>query len=297
MSTPTIPDHYPETWDKSWVSALQTADSRIKGSVTSDSLTGDRKWYNIGGTVTFKKKTARYPATTYVDYNTSKSWIYPEAWDAPILQDEWDEDYLDSIVVPSSRIMQDQAAAYNRLSDAYARDAIQGGRTTGANGTTAEAFPTANIIDVDHEVGGTDTGLTWEKIVGTTRLMDDDRVPFDQRFFVVGASQKENLMTLNQAVNRDYVTSALIAGGQLHGTDWAGFTWLQYEDLEFDAADLDARQCLAFYKPDIILGETGMKTHMDVLPGTSHALQIRPVAKLGSARINNSSYIVKCLEV
>lgn len=295
MATPTIPEHYPETWDRSWVQALQTADSRLLESATMDTLTGDRKWYNIGGTVAFKQKTSRYPETTYVDYSTSKSWIYPEAWDAPILQDEWDEEYLDSIVVPSSRIMMDQAAAYNRLRDAYIRDAAQGTRITGSNGTTTETFPANNVVAVNFGGGG-DVGLTWEKVVETSRKMDADRVPVSERYWAIGAAQKADLMQEAEAVNRDFVNTALIRSGQIHGTLWAGFTWLQYEDLEFDPSDADARQTLAYHKPDIVLGESGMKTHMDVLPGRSHALQIRPVAKLGSARINNSSYIVKCLE-
>ena len=295
MSTPTVAEHYPETWDKSWIGALQEAEVILLDAVVQDTLTGDRKWYNIGGTIAFKKKSARYAATTHVDYSTSKSWIYPEAWDAPVLQDEWDDEYLDSIVVPSSRIMQDQAAAYNRLRDAYVRDAIQGGRVTGSAGTTNEAFPTANNVVVGFGGGG-DVGLTWAKIVETTKKMDIDRVPKRDRFFALSAYQKAELMSLAQATNRDYVNTALIASGQIHGTEWAGFTWKSYEDLEFDPSDADAKQCLAWYKNDIILGESGMKTYMDVLPERSHALQIRPVAKLGSGRINNSSYIVKCLE-
>jgi len=297
MSTPTIQEHYPETWDKSWVEALQTADSRLFDACEKDTLTGDRKWYNIGGTVTWKRKTARYPQTSFVDYSTSKSWIYPEPWDAPILQDEWDDEYLDSIVVPTSRIMQDQASAYNRLRDAYVRDAAQGTRITGANGTTTEAFPVGNVIDVNYGGGG-DVGLTWGKIKNAREKMDLARIPKgENRIFVIGAQQVSDLQSMAQATDRDYANTMLIRSGEIHGTFWAGFSWRQYEDLEFDPSDADARQCLAYYKPDIILGETGMKTHMDVRVDLSHALQIRPVAKLGSARINNSSYIVKCLEV
>lgn len=294
MSTSTVPEHYPEIWDKSWVSALQTADSRLLESAESDSLTGDRKWYNIGGTIAFKQKAARYAATSYVDYTTSKSWIYPEAWDAPVLQDEWDEEYLDSIVVPSSRIMQDQAAAYNRLRDAYIRDAITGSRITGASGTTTETFPSANQIDANWS--GTDEGITFAKVNEATRLMDNLRVPMAQRYFTITSKQKAELMEIAQATSRDYVNTMLIRAGQIHGTEWAGFTWLQYEDLELDATDTDARVCTAHYKPDIVLGETGMKTYMDVLPERSHALQIRPSVKLGSARINNSSIKILCKE-
>jgi hypothetical protein len=294
MSTPTIPEHFPDTWDRSWVSALQTADSRLVPNATPDTLTGDRKWYNIGGTVTYKRKTARYPETTYVDYNTSKSWMTPEEWDAPILQDEWDDEFLDSIVVPTSRIMQDQAAAYNRLRDEYVRDAIQGDRTTGESGGTTETFPTANVVAADF--GGSDEGITWGKITEAGRLMDDLRVPIEQRCFAIAAEQKQELMSIAQATDKDYANTVLVRNGTIHGTFWAGFTWVQYEDLTYDPSDLNDRHCLAFYKPDIILGESQMKTHMDILPQMSHALQIRPSVKLGSCRINNSSIIVKCSE-
>lgn len=295
MSTETIPQHYPETWDTSWASALQTADSRLKMGVTPDMVGGDRKWYNIGGTVAWKEVTGRYEETTYVAYETGKSWITPYKHDAPILLDEHDDAYLDSIVVPSSRIIQDQTAAYNRLCDAYARDAIQGTRTTGQAGDTTETFPSANVIAVGYGGGG-DVGLTWGKIVEATRIMDTLRVPLAMRRFAIGAYEKADLMSIAQATDRDYANTNLIAGGTIHGTEWAGFTWHQYEDLEFDPSDADARQCLAWYEPDIILAESGVQTHMDILPSRSHALQIRPVGRLASGRVNNSSLIVKCKE-
>ncbi len=295
MNTDTIPNHYPETWDRSWIQVLQTADFRLAETYMPDTLTGDRKWYNIGGTVTFKKKTARYAKTTYVDYATTKSWIFPEAWDAPILQDEWDFDYLDTIVVPSSRIMQDQAMAFNRLRDAYIRDAVQGTRITGSNGTVTEAFPAGNII-AETFGGGGSVGLTFAKIVEATRLMDSDRVPQQDRYFAINSKQKSDLMTISEAVNRDFANTLLIRSGQIHNTEWAGFIWKQYEDLEFVSGSSTDRQALAWYKRDIVLGDTGMKTHMDILPGESHALQIRPVTKLGSGKINNSSYIIECDE-
>lgn len=296
MSTPTIPEHYPEIWDNGWVSALQTADSRFTGAFTMDTASGDRKWYNIGGTLEFKQKTERYPETTYVAYSTGKSWLTPDAWDAPVLFDKWDQAFLDSIVLPTSRVMMDQAAAFQRLRDSYVRDAIQGTRTTGASGGTTETFPTANVIDVDEDDGSTDTGLTWFKIKRAKKLMDTLRVPLSDRYFAIAAAQVEDLMSMAQATDRDYAMTSLIKEGQIHGTMWAGFKWIQYEDLSYDASDADARQCLAFSKNDIVLAESGMQTYMDVLPTRSHALQIRPDVMLGSCRINNSSIIVKCLE-
>jgi hypothetical protein len=292
MTTDTIPDHYPETWDKSWVPALQTADKQLDGTFMPDNIEGDRKWYNIGGTIAFKKKTARYAKTTRVNYVTGKSWIYTEAWDAPVLEDEWDEAFLASIVLPTSRIMQDQASAYNRLVDSYVRDAADGGRVTGANGTTTEVFPTANVVAANF--GGSDVGITWKKIVEVQRKMNADRVSTKDRYFAIGSTQLAELMEVAEAVNRDYVNTALIVSGEIHGTKWAGFEWRLYEDLEADATDTDARKCLAWSKRDIIVGDSGMKTHMDVLPGESHALQIRPVTKLGSGRLNNSSYRCLC---
>lgn len=296
MSTATIPNHYPEVWDTGWVSALQTADQRFSGAYSPDTATGDRKWYNIGGTIAFKRRTERYPETTHVDYSTGKSWLVPEPWDAPVLFDKWDQAFLDSIVLPTSRVMLDQAAAYNRLRDEFVKNAIQGTRTTGATGGTTETFPTGNVVAVDADDGSTDTGLTWYKIRHTKKLMDDLRVPMTERYFAIGPAQVQDLMNMAQATDRDYATTALIREGQIHGTLWAGFNWIEYPDLDFDSGDADARQCLAFYKPDIVLAETGMKTYMDVLPTRSHALQIRPDVMLGSCRINNSAIIVKCLE-
>jgi hypothetical protein len=296
MSTSTIPQHYPDTWDTSWKQALQTTDRRLAQFAMPDTITGNRKWYNIGDTIEFKQKTARYPETTHVDYTSSKSWVYTTEWDAPVLFDEWDDAFLDSIVLPTSRVMTDQAAAFARLEDEKVRDAIQGTRITGETGTTTETFPTGQVIAVDYEDGSTDTALTWAKIVQASRLMSTLRIPLDQRYMAISEYQVKDLMSIAQATDQDYASTALIREGQINGAKWAGFTWIEYPDLSYDAADADARQCLAFYGPDIILGSSGYKSYMDVLPERSHALQLRPSVRLGAGRVRNSSVIVKCLE-
>lgn len=290
MSTQTIPDHYPETWDTNWYPALQTSDARLLDTVDMDDAGGDRKSYNIGGTIVYKQKTARYAETTYVAYETGKSWLTPTAWDAPVIFDEFDDAFLDSIVKPTSRVLADQAAAYARLRDSFIRDAIKSNRVTGKAGDVTETFPTAN------EIANGGSGLTWAKIVEATELMDTLRVPIQDRFFAIAAPQKSDLMSLAQATDRDYANTNLIKGGQIHGTEWAGFNWRQYEDLSYDSGNPTHRECLAYYKRDIILAESGMQTYMDVLPERSHALQLRPSVRIGSCRINNSALIINCVE-
>lgn len=299
MSTSTIPQHFVDRWDTSWKMQLQRKNPRLYPHCSMTDIGGNRKWFNIDGTSTWEKKTGRYQATTYSDWTTSKAWIVPEVYKCAHLEDKWDENYLYDITSPTSSIVRADVAGFVRLRDQVLRDAIQGSRITGETGATTEAFPTDNIVAVDYDdgaTGSTDVGLTWEKIIYTARLMDDLEVDPMGRIFAIGPAQKQDLMKVAEAVNRDYANTALVKNGMIHGTEWAGFTWVEFTGLSFDASDADARQCLAWHPDFIEYGETGFSTKIAELPERDYAIQIYSDAKLGACRTQNASIIVKCLE-
>lgn len=299
MSTSTIPEHFVERWDTSWKMLLQRKEPRLYGHTMTTDVGGDRKWFNIGSSLEWVKKTGRYQATTYQDFTTSKVWLAPEVFKCVVLEDKWDESFLYNITSPTSHIIRNHVAGFVRKRDEIIRDAIQGSRVTGETGSTAETFPSANIVAVDYDAGAsgtTDLGLTWEKIVYTGRLMDDLEVDPMGRVFAIGPSQKQDLMSLAQATSRDYANTALIKNGIIHGTEWAGFTWVEFTGLSFDDEDDNARQCLAWHPDFIEYGEEGFSTKIAELPERDYALQIYSDAKLGACRTQNASIIVKCLE-
>ena len=291
-STPTIPEHFPETWDRSWHKALQQTQPRLSAGLTPDFASGERKSHNIGGKVRWKKDTARIGQTVPVDYRTEKAWLDMEPYDAPILLDKWDKLKLDTILLPTSRVMMDQTFGWNRLCDEIGRDAIQGRRTIGAKGLTEEEFPGGKVISED--IGGNNSGLNWAKVKKAGVMMDLDHVPLEMRYFAIGANQKDNLLSLAQAVHRDYVSNMFIKTGQFHGMFWAGFTWLQYEYLTLDANN--DRHCLAWFKPDVLISKDMQPTRVTQRDDLAFATQIYPCAQVGGARIQNSAYIIKCRE-
>jgi len=291
MSTSTFPEHFPDTFSNSFDMALQTADHRLMSAAVRDSLTGDRKFYNIYDATEFKRVTGRYPQTLNDDHTTSKVWMVAEKWDNAPLIDEWDDKDLDSIVLPTSDVVLAQAAAYARLSDSYLRDAIQGTRVIGENGTTTQAFPTANII------ANGSTGLTLAKVAETARKMDELRVPKSERYFAISAAQVKDLVTnVAESKSRDFVTESILSTGTLHNRTWLGFNWIQYEDLIYDPSAGTHRQCLAWHKPHIVLGDGERRTDIRVRYDLSDALEIRTRTRLGACRKQNSSVIIKCVE-
>jgi len=296
MSTSTLPQHFVERWDTSWKMLLQRTQPRLFPRVSMTDVGGDKKWFNIGSSLEWEKKTGRYQTTTYQDFTTSKAWLVPEVYKCVVLEDKWDESFLHDITSPTSHIIRNHVAGFTRLRDRVIRDAIQGKRITGETGSTEETFPSDNVIAVDYDDGSTDTGLTWDKVKHAIRLLDDLEVDPMGRIFAIGPAQKQDLMSMAEATDRDYANTMLIKNGVIHGTEWAGFTWVESTGLSFDASDADARQCLVWHPDFIEYGESGFSTRIAELPERDYALQIFSDAKIGACRTQNASLIVKCLE-
>ena len=284
-----IPDHFTTQFDSNWKHLVQQKNSRLKEYCTLDSIEGKEKSYNQLDATSMTQITDRSRDTRISDQAMAKRWIRPLNYDAAKLVDEFDEQFLGEVVLPTSPIIQSHAAAYARTCDKIIIDALGGTAFTGTTGTTATVLPAGQKIAVGYVESGTvaNSGLTIAKLRAAKFLFDSNEVDEEEeRIMVVSAKQLQDLLRTTEVTSADYNTVRALVDGTLN--TFMGFKFRRSQQLPLA---VDIRSCFAYVKTGVILAERGLKTMMDVRPDLSHSLQIRSVASLAAVRMEEKKVV------
>ena len=295
-----IPNHFTTQFDSNWKHLVQQKNSKLKEYVTLDSIEGNEKSYNQLDATRMTKIEHRSGDTRISDQAMAKRWIRPQQYDCAKLVDEWDEQFLGEVVLPTSPIIQSHGAAYARTCDKVIIDALGGDAYTGATGTTAQPLPAGQKIGpnfVESGVAGANLGLTIGKLRAAKFLFDSNEVDEEEeRILVVSAKQLQDLLRTTEVTSADYNTVRALVDGTLN--TFMGFKFRRSQQLPFQASTNDIRLCYAYVKSGIVLAERGLKTHMDIRTDLSHSLQIRSVASLAAVRMEEKKVVeIACDEV
>jgi hypothetical protein len=291
-----IPNHFTTQFDSNWKHLVQQKNSRLKEYCTIDSIEGKEKSYNQLDATSMTQITDRSRDTRISDQAMAKRWIRPLNYDCAKLVDEFDEQFLGEVVLPTSPIIQSHAAAYARTCDKIIIDALGGTAFTGTTGTTATVLPAGQKIAANYVESGAvaNSGLTIAKLRAAKFLFDSNEVDEEEeRILVVSAKQLQDLLRTVEATSADYNTVRALVDGTLN--TFMGFKFRRSQQLPLAT---DIRSCFAYVKSGIILAERGLKTMMDVRPDLSHSLQIRSVASLAAVRMEEKKVVeIACDEV
>jgi len=293
----TIPAHYPTQFETNWRQKVQQIQSKLRDMVVMDLIDGKEKSYNFLDVAVMREITTRAGATTAQDQTSEKRWNRTRGYDAVKHFDEFDEALLGQIVLPTSDVVASHAAAYNRKCDELICAAAVGTAYKGEDGTTAVTLPSTSIVAVDYVDSGAiaNSGLNIAKLRHAMFLLDDaDADSEEERFFVAGPKQKEDLLRTTEIGNRDWNTVQALVEGKIDTYMGFKFRWTK-RVAWYGATANDIKSCFAYVKSGLVLSDSGHKVHMDILPTQNHALQIRSVARLGAARNEESKVIeVRC---
>ena len=291
-----IPNHFTTQFDSNWKHLVQQKNSKLKEYVTLDSIEGKEKSYNQLDATSMTQITDRSRDTRISDQAMAKRWIRPLNYDCAKLVDEFDEQFLGEVVLPTSPIIQSHAAAYARTCDKIIIDALGGTAYTGTTGTTATVLPAGQKIAVGYVESGAvaNSGLTIAKLRAAKFLFDSNEVDEEEeRIMVVSAKQLQDLLRTVEATSADYNSVRALVDGTLN--TFMGFKFRRSQQLPLA---VDIRSCFAYVKSGVILAERGLKTMMDVRPDLSHSLQIRSVASLAAVRMEEKKVVeIACDEV
>jgi len=284
-----IPNHYTTQFDANWRHLVQQKNSRLREYVTLDSINGKEKSYNTIDTAVMALINDRSGSTRISDQAMAKRWIRPQQYDTAKLIDEWDEQLLGEVVLPTSPIVQAHGAAYARTCDSVIISALGGAAFTGTTGTTSTALPAGQKVAVNYVESGTaaNSGLTIAKLRRAKFILDANEVDEEEeRILVVSAKQLQDLLRTTEVTSADYNTVRALVDGSLN--TFMGFKFRRTQLLGLTST---VRSCYAYVKSGIVLAERGLKTHMDVRTDLSHSLQIRSVASLGATRMEEKKVV------
>ena len=284
-----IPNHYTTQFDSNWKHLVQQKNSKLKEYVTIDSIEGKEKSYNQIDTTSMTQITDRSRDTRISDQAMAKRWIRPQQYDCAKLVDEWDEQLLGEVVLPTSPIIQSHAAAYGRTCDTIIIGALGGTAFTGTTGTTSTVLPSTQKVAVNYVETGTaaNSGLTIAKLRAAKFLFDSNDVDEEEeRIIVVSAKQLQDLLRTIEVTSQDYNSVRALVDGSLN--TFMGFKFRRTQLLPKTST---VRSVYAYVKSGVILAERGLKTHMDIRTDLSHSLQIRSVASLAAVRMEEKKVV------
>ena len=291
-----IPNHFTTQFDSNWKHLVQQKNSKLKEYVTLDSIEGKEKSYNQLDATSMTQITDRSGDTRITNQAMAKRWIRPQQYDCAKLVDEFDEQFLGEVVLPTSPIIQSHGAAYARTCDKIIIDALGGTAYTGTTGTTATTLPAGQKIAANYVESGAvaNSGLTIAKLRAAKFLFDSNEVDEEEeRIMVVSAKQLQDLLRDDKITSADFNSVRALVDGTLN--TFMGFKFRRSQQLPLAT---DIRSCFAYVKSGVILAERGLKTMMDVRPDLSHSLQIRSVASLAAVRMEEKKVVeVACDEV
>lgn len=297
-----LPPHYQVAFDDNWREIMaQQKMHRLAGKYLMDNVAGATKRYDQTGAQSYslRQKTARAQKTEPSDIPSFFRWVRPRPYDKTTWIDEHDHLLLGTLPDPQGTTVRNHAIASNRQKDIILINAALGTNYTGAQGTTATTLPAGQQIAVNAISGGTgsNSGLTLFKLINTSYILDAADVDENDRFFVYGAKELNNLL-----VNVDQVDNALYNDVQAlrkgRVVDFMGFEFVRTQLLPFASGSTTVRTCFAYQKDFLMMGMgEDQKTHVDVLPDQSHAIQVRTVLLMDATRMEESGVVqVSCDE-
>ncbi|MEO8207133.1 MAG: phage capsid protein, partial [Chthoniobacterales bacterium] len=289
-----LPQFYPTEFDTNWEFLVQQRISRLAKYVTIATINGKEKTFNQLGALSMQRVTTRAGKTRVSDTPTDKRWIRPFPYDLATVFDEWDEEFLGNTVLPTSETMQAHVMAYGRTCDQVIINGLEGITYSGESGVTPNSLGNSQIVGNTYVAnGGTPatSGLTLAKLVKAKSILAKNEAfeeGIDELIFVYSQQQLDDLLNnVNEIKDIRYNdVKALVDGAN---DRFMGFRFVR---LELLTKNTTIRNCYAYVKKGIKFGDENRKSHMDILPTQSHALQIRTVASLAACRMEEK-YVVQ----
>lgn len=286
-----MPPHYETAFDDNWREIMaQQRKHRLAGLYQVDTnIPGNQKRYDQVGAQSYamRQKTARAQKTEPSDIPSFSRWVRPRPYDKTTWIDEHDHIMLGTLPDPQGITVKNHGIAVDRLKDQILINAALGTNYTGASGTTATALPAAQQIAVNYG-GGANTGLTLAKLTNASYLLDAKDVDEMDRVFVYAAKELNNLLTnVDQVNNTLYNEVRALYKGRVE--EFMGFKFIRTQLLPIVT---NVRTCFAYQKEFLLLGlGEDQKTHIDILPDQSHAIQVRTVILLDATRLEEEGVV------
>jgi hypothetical protein len=266
---------------------------RLRSTVEVDSgVIGQRKSYNQMGLSDDEEITDRFGETTDMTRLDEKRWISLKPYHTTKWFDEWDNQLLGNIILPTSETIRSQAMAFSRRVDKVLIDAMGGAALTGEDGTTSTAFPAGQQIGVS--IGAANSNLNLQKLIEAKSLFGVNEVSGqdaddDPLVLVLSQSQIDALLEIDQIRSSDYNSVRALVNGEVN--TFMGFKVVRSQQLPLASAT-NVRTCYAYVRSGMKLAVGQEFTSpMDVLAHRNHTLQVRSKWRVGATRMEEEKVV------
>jgi hypothetical protein len=287
MSTsPTITTAFKTQFHDSFIHALQQKESFFGSTVVNrGSIQGSSFTVNKIGSSAMREVTGRYQDKSAQDISHETRIAYMVDYDAgPYVVDSFDLAKL--VADPTYKYVELMLATTQRQKDkTIYRALLDGALTRSAEGgsITTTALPAGQQI----VAGG--TGLTKAKVIQAKSLFRKNKAdaryePGTTLYLAYNADAVRQILSDTTLTSADFLAARMLENGEL--TNWCGFMWIPYEDLDVPSANV--ARTVAWSSTAVHYG-TGIEVKTDLSENKAkrgHPMEAYAVLSLGAVREN-----------
>ena len=261
----------------------QQKGSRLRNSVRiEDGIVGENFYFERIGSTAAVRRTVRHGDTPLLNTPHTRRRVSLIDYDWGDMVDHTDK--LRLLIDPQSQYVTAGAWALGRAMDDEIITAYDGTAQTGRDGSTASAFPAANLV----AAGG--VGLTIAKLLSARELLEEADVdPDEPRTLALAPDMITDLLNTTEVTSQDFNTVKALAAGQID--TFMGFKFIMSNRLPSDQAGADT---VSFAYTQSAIGlAIGQEivTRVSERPDKNYSVQIYLSMALGATRVEDEKII------
>ncbi len=298
-TTFTIPEHTKRQFQDSFTAAVQQQEAKFKPVMNIDpAWTAKQYVKRMRDTIAWRVNNTRFGKTNAEEFEAGfRSGFWQQLEATPKKFDRIDQKLLADIPLPTGPVIEDMMMGHERILDdlfitASTADALGGAEPY----ITPQAYPAGQAIDVGYVKPlvaiGANQGLTPWKVLEARRRFLAAFIDFDREDMVLAISSDEEtqlMLSAEAAPNEAWAKVTLNWFEKRLGGDkeakLMGFRVVSSERLAVDSGT-GVRTCVAFAKRAFCVSPVqGIETHIDILAGERHCVQVTAYAQFGAFRV------------
>lgn len=259
---------------------MQQAESRLRGVVRVESVTGKNAFFDQIGATAATLRTNRHADTPLIDTPHARRRVTLLDYDWADLVDNLDTPKL--LTDPASKYVINAKNAMNRAIDDAIIAAASGTAYGGVAGATSYTFDTTY-----KRVAHASAGLTLAKLLSAKQMLDSDEVSDEGRCIVIGSKGLADLLNLTEVKSSDYNTVKALVAGEID--TYLGFKFIRSERLSLAS---NVRTNLAWQRDSMLLA-IGAEVIVDVGPrrDKNMAVQVYLGMSIGAVRMDEDGVV------
>ena len=261
MTFPSAPTAaFKQQFHDAFIDALAQKESRLQGTVIDrGQIAGSSFTINSLGTTEMEAVTGRYQDKNPSELDNNTRIVNMADFDRTLVVDGFDIPKL--AADPSYKFASLLVEAANRRKDKSVYRALIDDVITK---TGESSFSTASLPSAQKIVAG-GTAFTKAKIIYARKLFranECDQENGEQLFMLYDSNMVSQILADTTLTSADFMAVQMLQDGKV-ATNWCGFTWLPYENLDNGAGGATERKTAAYAKSAIHLG-TGITAKTEV---------------------------------